>query len=263
MDEVHEGICGAHQSGIKMKWLIHRYGYYWPKILKDCIEYAHGYEACQKHEPLPKLPAAELSSIIKPWPFKGWAMDLIGKGRPTSKKKNYFVIVATDYFTKWVEAKAYKDVTEYDVIKFITEIIVHRFGLPQSITVDNGMAIKGSRVMAFAQEHGIKILNSTPYYAQANGQAESTNKIIKANLRKVVNNNPSNWDELLSEVLWAYRTSKKLSINTTPFSLVYGPDAVLLMEITVQSLRVARQNQLSRTGYEDAMMAEIDDLDEV
>ena len=190
-------------------------------------------------------------------------MDLIGKVRPTSRKKNCFVIVATDYLTKWVEAKAYKNVTEYDVIKFIKETIIHRFGLPQSITVDNGMAFNGSRVMAFAQEYGIKILNSTPYYAQANGQTESTNKIIKANLRKVVNNNPSNWDKLLSELLWAYRTSKKLSINTTPFSLVYGHDAILPMEITVQSLRVARQNQLSRTGYEDAMMAEIDDLDEV
>ena len=86
--------------GIKMKWLIHRYGYYWPKILKDCIEYAHGCEACQKHGPLPRLLAAELSSIIKSWPFRGWAMDLIGKVRPTSKKKSCFVIVATDYFTK-------------------------------------------------------------------------------------------------------------------------------------------------------------------
>jgi hypothetical protein len=52
-------------------------------------------------------------------------MDLIGKMRPTSKKKNCFVIVATNYFTKWVEAKAYKDVIEYDVIKFIKETIVH------------------------------------------------------------------------------------------------------------------------------------------
>ena len=77
-------------------------------------------------------------------------MDLIGKVRPTSRKKNYFVIVATNYFTKWVEAKAYKDVAEYDVIKFIKETIIHRFGLPQSITVDNGMAFNGSRVMAFA-----------------------------------------------------------------------------------------------------------------
>ena len=190
-------------------------------------------------------------------------MDLIEKMRPTSKKKkNCFVIVATNYFTKWVEAKAYKDVIEYDVIKFIKETIVHWFGLPQSITMDNGMAFNGSRVFAFVLEYGIKILNSTPYYAQANGQAESTNKIIKANLRKVVYSNPSNWDELLLEVLWAYRTSKMLCINTTPFSLVYGHDAVLPVEVTVQSLRVARQNQLSHTDYEDAMMAEMDDLDE-
>ena len=189
-------------------------------------------------------------------------MDLIGKVRPTSKKKNCFVIMAIDYFTKWVEAKADKDVTKYDVIKLIKEIIVHQFGLPQSITTDNGMAFNGSRVLAFAQEYGIKIFNSTPYYAQANGQVESTNKIIKSNLRKVVNNNPSNWDELLSEVLWAYRTSKRLSINKTPFSLVYGYDAVLHVEVTVQSLRVAKQNQLSHTDYENAMMTEMDDLDE-
>jgi hypothetical protein len=63
-------------------------------------------------------------------------------------------------------------------------------------------------------------------------------------------------------VLWAYLTSKKLSINTTPFSLVYGHDAILPMEITVQSLKVTRQNRLSHTNYEDAMMAEMDDLDE-
>ncbi len=66
----------------------------------------------------------------------------------------------------------------------------------------------------------------------------------------------------MSEVLWAYRTSKRLSINTTPFSLVYGHDVVLPVEITVQSLRVAKRNQLSHIDYESAMMAEIDDLDE-
>jgi hypothetical protein len=128
------------------------------KILKECIEYAHGCEACQKHGPLARLPAAELSSIVKPWPFRGWAMDLIGKVRPTSKKKNCFVIVATYYFTKWVEAKADKDVTEYDVIKFIKETIVHQFGLPQSITVDNGMAFNGSRVLALHKSMALKSL---------------------------------------------------------------------------------------------------------
>ena len=150
------------------------------------------------------------------------------------------MIVATDYFTKWVEAKAYKNVTEYKVIQFYKYMIIHRFGLPQTITVDNGLALNGSRVLAFAQNHGIKICNSTPYYAQANGQDESINKIIKNNIRKVVDNNPTCWDELLLEVLWANRTSKRLSINTTPYSLVYGHDAVIPVEITVKLLRVAR-----------------------
>ena len=76
------------------------------------------------------------------------------------------------------------------MIRFKKEMMIHRFGLPQSIMVDNGMAFNGSRVMAFSQEYGIKILNSTPYYVQANGQAESTYKIIKANLRKFIDNNP-------------------------------------------------------------------------
>jgi hypothetical protein len=67
----------------------------------------------------------------------------------------------------------------------------------------------------------------------------------------------------LSEVLWAYRTSKRLSINITLFSLVYGHNEILLVEVTVQSLRVAKQNQLSHIDYENAMMAEMDDLDEV
>ena len=76
-------------------------------------------------------------------------MDLIGKVRPTSKKKNYFVIEVTDYFTKWVKTKAYKDVTENDVIEFVKEMMVYRFGLPQSIALDNGMAFNGLRVLAF------------------------------------------------------------------------------------------------------------------
>ena len=163
--EVHEGIFGSHQSGIKMKWLIHRYGYYWSSVLKDCIKYAQCYVECQKHGPIPRILASDFHAIIKPWPFRGWAMDLIGKIRPISRKKNCFIIVATDYFTKWVEAKPYKEVSEFDVIQFIKEMIVHRFGIPQSITMDNGTIFNGTRVKAFTQEYGTRILNSTPYYA--------------------------------------------------------------------------------------------------
>ena len=74
--------------------------------------------------------------------------------------------------------------------------------------------------------------------------------------------NPTSWDDLLFEVLWAYRTSKRMSINTTPYSLVFGHDAVLPMEITVRSMRVTWQNELTHLDYQDALFAKLDEIDE-
>ncbi|XP_059663627.1 uncharacterized protein LOC132309327 [Cornus florida] len=108
MAEVHEGSCGAHQAGIKMRWLIRRYGYYWPRMRKDCIDYLKGCQACQRHGPIQNVPAKELQPIIKLWPFRGWGLDLIGKINPPSSEGHHWVIVATYYFTKWVEAKVCK-----------------------------------------------------------------------------------------------------------------------------------------------------------
>ncbi|XP_050215501.2 uncharacterized protein LOC126666698 [Mercurialis annua] len=77
MKQTHEGVCGAHQSGVKMRWLIRRHGYFWPSILKDCMTFAKGCQSCQRYGNIQRLPAAELKSVIKPWPFRGWAIDLI------------------------------------------------------------------------------------------------------------------------------------------------------------------------------------------
>ncbi|CAL2271027.1 unnamed protein product [Prunus armeniaca] len=111
MGEVHEGICGAHQGGRKMCWLIRRYGYFWPTMMKDCIEYSKGCEACQRHGPIQQASSVPMNPVIKPWPFRGRAMDLIGKIYPASSKQHCFIIVATNYFTKWVEAKPVKSTT--------------------------------------------------------------------------------------------------------------------------------------------------------
>ncbi|CAL1407787.1 unnamed protein product [Linum trigynum] len=119
MAEVHEGICGAQQASPSMRWILHRYGFYWPTIGPDCVAYAKGYEACQRHSPVQRAPAVDLKSIIKPRPFYGWAMDLIGMIYPPSSKKHVFIILATDYFTKWVEAKPLKVANQEEVISFI------------------------------------------------------------------------------------------------------------------------------------------------
>ncbi|KAI5338089.1 hypothetical protein L3X38_017360 [Prunus dulcis] len=188
MGETHEGICGAHQGGRKMCWLIRRYGYFWPTMLKDCINYSKGCEACQRHGPIQQAPSVPMNPVVKPWPFRGWAMDLIGKIYPASSQQHCFIIVATDYFTKWVEAKPIKTTTSQEIITFIEEQIIQRFGIPESITTDRGSSFISRDMLDMAEAFKFKLLQSTPYYAQANGQAESSNK----NFQK-----RSNWHDSL------------------------------------------------------------------
>ena len=71
MGEVHEDICGTHQSAPKMKWLLRRAGFYWPSMISDCFRYYKGCEECQWFGDIQLVPAALLYSIIKPWPFRG------------------------------------------------------------------------------------------------------------------------------------------------------------------------------------------------
>lgn len=137
MGEVHEGVCRAHQSGIKMRWLIRRYGYYWPRILEDCIRYAKGCQACQAHGQVQHVPVANFQAVVKPWPFRGWAMDLIGMIHPP--KNHSYILVATDYFTKWAEAIPLKSVNQQNIIKAIKERIIHRFGIPQHLVAQSSL----------------------------------------------------------------------------------------------------------------------------
>jgi transposase InsO family protein len=88
------------------------------------------------------------------------------------------VLVSTDYFTKWTEAIALKNMTHREVIEFITEHIIHRFGIPETLTIDQGTSFMSKEVREFAELYRIKLLNSSPYYAQANGHAESSNWIL-------------------------------------------------------------------------------------
>jgi transposase InsO family protein len=84
-------------------------------------------------------------------------------------KRASVLLVATDYFTKWTEAIALKNMTHRKVIELITEHIIHRFGIPHTLTTDQGASFMSKEVREFAKLYRIKLLNSSPYYAQANG----------------------------------------------------------------------------------------------
>ena len=116
MKQVHEEVCGAHQVEIKMQWLIRRHGYFLLTILSDCINYSKGCQQCQKYGSIQRIPTMELHLIVKPWSFRGWAMELIGKIYSASSKGHNFILVVVDYFTKWVEAVLFKKAEQKDVI---------------------------------------------------------------------------------------------------------------------------------------------------
>jgi hypothetical protein len=165
MGEVHEGVCGAHQSAHKMKWLIRRAGYYWLTMLEDYFRYYKGCQDCQKFGNIQKSLASAMNPIIKPWPFRGWGIDLIGQVYPPSSKGHKFVLVAADYFTKWVEAIPLKVVTSTNVIEFIKEHIIYRFSIPRTITIDQGKMFTSQEFKDFTADTGFKSMNSSPYYA--------------------------------------------------------------------------------------------------
>jgi hypothetical protein len=166
--------------------------------------------------------ASAMNLILKPWPFRGWGMDMIGKINPSSSKGHQYILAITDYFTKWVEAIPMKSVTSKDVVNFIKKHVIHRFGIPQTITTDGGSVFISEEFRKFAAGVGIKMIRSSPYYAQANGQAEVSNQILIKLINRKIDEHPRRWHEVLSEALWAHHISCHGATKTLPYHLVYG-----------------------------------------
>ena len=120
-------------------------------------------------------------------------MDFIGQIDPPSSKGHRFVLVATDYFTQWTKALPLKNMIHKEVIEFITEHIIHGFGMPQTLTIDQYSSFISKEVREFAESYKIKLLNLSPNYAQANGQAESSNKVLIMLIKKKIEENPRRW----------------------------------------------------------------------
>ncbi|XP_059627610.1 uncharacterized protein LOC132270445 [Cornus florida] len=247
MGESHLGICGAHQAGIKMRWLLRRYGYYWKGTLNDCIEFIKTYTAYQEHSLVQRVLAINMQPVVKICPFRGWALDFIGKLRPPSSDGHTHIVVAIDYFIKWVEAIPLNTYEQSTKLSPLTK----------------ASPLFGNKVLDYCAECGVQVISSTPYFAQSNGQAEASNKVIFNILEKIIENNPKEWHHLLSEALWAYKNSKRSSTGITLYMLTYGYDAILPMEMTIRSARVAFQNNLTPADYNHAMLVELEDLDEV
>ena len=128
---------------------------------------------------------------------------------------------------------------------------------------DQGSHFFHSVVKELTQHYAVVHKKSTPYYPQANGLAESTNKTLQNILKTIVNENRTNWDTKLYSALWAYRTSYKTSIQSTPFRLAFGLEAVMPVEFQVPSLRIQIREWLPEAQSEQLRLQQLLELGEI
>jgi hypothetical protein len=140
--EIHEGICGSHTGGRSLAHRAMSQGYWWPYMQSDAIRYVKACDKCQRFAPKIHQPARELNPLSSPWPFAQWGIDIVGP-LPRAPGNKKFLIVATDYFTKWVEAEPLAHIRDTDAKRFLWKNVVARFGIPWALISDNGTQFEG------------------------------------------------------------------------------------------------------------------------
>eukprot|EP00253_Pinus_taeda_P035613 PITA_35613 len=258
----HDEPCGGQFADKRTTYKILSLGYFWPSLFKDAKQYV---KRCDSYQRVGK-PTLSNETPLQPQvliePFEKWALYFIGPINPPSKQKKY-ILVCTDYVTKWVEAKALVSATENSVVNFLYEDIFTCFGVPREFVTDKGSQFTSNLVEKLMEEYKIKHRRSTPYHPQANGQVESTNKVLESIITKTVHLHRRDWAKRLLEALWAYRTTWRNTTGHSPYGLVYGKEVLLPIEFQVKTFKMAGQLGIDLSEAQNHRMEQLNELDEI
>nr|KYP40608.1 Gypsy retrotransposon integrase-like protein 1 [Cajanus cajan] len=233
IEEIHQGICGIHSGARSMATRVLQAGYYWPTMKSDYQAYVQKYKECQQSDNVHQQPPKHLHQMMSPWPFAQWGMDILGPFPPA--KGQLFLVVAIDYFTKWIEAYPLAKITAENVQKFTWKSIICRFGILHSLVTDT--STKEVFHVGYFELFTIKHLPTSVEHPQTNGQAEAANKVILRELKKWLGSAKGQWVDELPSILWAYHCTPQSTTQETPYRLTFGADAMILVEVGETSHR--------------------------
>jgi hypothetical protein len=196
-------------------------------------EYVKACDICQRNKTPRRKPAGLLEPIIIERPFKMVGIDIVGPLTPSFGDR--YIIVATDYFTKWAQKKATPTFDAVETARFFLEQIYCRHGAPEILLSDCGRKFLSALVNEIVTSLGTKRYQTSSYHPQTNGLTELVNGILTQALKLYVDTNRQNWSKLLSLVTFAYNNSKQGTTKYSPFALLYNRNPVFPIDIMLHT----------------------------
>ena len=203
-----------------------------------------------------------LTPIIPISPFEKWGIDFVGLINLVSAQRNRYIILATDYATKWVEARPTRKNDATTAAIFLFEEIMMRFGHPLEIVSDRGTHFLNDVICDITTKYLINHQKTTPYNPKANGLTEQTNGIIGKVLIKLVAAHKMDWDLKLPSAVHAYNTSERRTTRRNPYFLVFRQVAVHGIELEVETHWIIAARTGNRIEDLNARLIAIEELEE-
>ncbi|GJY13269.1 reverse transcriptase domain-containing protein [Tanacetum coccineum] len=199
----HEGPTGGHHSANLTAKKVFDAGFFWPTIYRDAHTMIKSCDTCQRQGKI---------------------------SQRDEMPQNAIQVLAVDYLSKWVEAKALPTNDARVVVKFLKSLFA-RFGTPRAIISDRGTHFCNDKFAKVMSKYGVTHRLATAYHPQTSGQVEVSNRGLKRILERTVGENRASWSDKLDDALWAFRTAFKTPIGCTPYKLVYGKSCHLPIEL--------------------------------
>jgi len=171
-----------------------------------------------------------------------------------------YLVVVIEYFTKWIEAEPVALITAHKVQHFVWKNIVCRFRVAKRLVSVNGTQFASQQLGKLCTELGIKHVFASVEHPQKNGQVESSNRVLLKGLKRRLEKVNGTMAEEVPRIVWAYHTTFQSTTKETLFSLVYGSNTIIPVEIQKSSPRF--QNYVVEESNEERKV-NLDLLDEV